>query len=355
MSGRLRVDLGALVANYRALCAAALPADTAAVVKADGYGLGAEPVARALWSAGCRAFFVATAAEGVALRSAMPDARILVFEGALPETAALLRDCALVPVINHAGQADVWRRVAGAVACAVHIDTGMHRLGFPATVTADELHGLDVTLLLTHLACADEPDHPVNRRQLASLDELRARFPGVAVSVGNSAAVMQRAWPQGSLRAGDLCRPGIGLYGGNPFVHAANPFAAVATLEGRVLQVRRVAAGESIGYGATYVAAKDMTVAVVGVGYADGVPRLLSNRGAAAVGGRRCPIVGRVSMDLTVIDVRGCGIAVGDWVELFGATVSVDEVAAWAETIAYEVLTGLGPRLAREYLPVPAR
>lgn len=343
MSGRLRVDLDALAANYRACCQAAAPADLAGVVKANGYGLGAEPVARALWRAGCRSFFVATAEEGAGLRGVLPQARVLVFEGAHAGNVQTLREAGLVPVLNHPGQADVWRRAGGGEA-AVHVDTGMHRLGFPDDVVPDALAGVEVALLVTHLACADEPDHPMNRAQLARLAALRRRFPGVPVSLGNTAAVLQ-----GALLAGDLGRPGIGLYGGNPYVSGENPFRPVATLEGRVLQLRAVAGGDAVGYGATFVASADMTVAVVGVGYADGVPRLLSNRGMAGVAGRRRPIVGRVSMDLTAVDVSGCPVAEGDWIELFGATVGVDEVAAWAGTIAYEVLTGIGQRPLRVY------
>jgi alanine racemase len=317
----------------------------ACVVKANGYGLGASPVARALWGAGCRCFFVATAAEGVELRGALPQCRILVFEGAHSGNLDALREAGLVPVLNHRGQAEVWRRTGGGAA-TVHVDTGMHRLGFPLDLDVDDVAGIDVGLLVTHLACADEPDHPMNQVQLDRVDALRARFPGVPVSTGNTATVLQRA-----LRAGDLGRPGIGLYGGNPFVASANPFSPVVTLEGRVLQIRSVAAGEFIGYGASFVAPQAMTVAVVGVGYADGVPRLLSNRGQAAAGGRRCPIVGRVSMDLTTVDVSGCDVAEDDWIEFFGATVGVDEVAAWSQTIAYEVLTGIGQRLQRIYQP----
>ncbi len=344
MSARLRIDLGALTANYRVFQRAAEPGSAAGVVKADGYGLGAPQVGVALWQAGCRDFFVATAAEGVRLRSALPEARIFVFEGALDDSVAALAGAALVPVLNHPAQAALWRRDGGDRPCAVHVDTGMHRLGFPPDTSAETFAGLHLELLMTHLACADEPGHPMNRRQLEAFAAARSRLPGVPVSIGNSAATLS-----GTEWAGDLARPGIGLYGGNPFVSASSPVAPVATLEGRVLQVRRVAAGESVGYGATYTARSAAEIAVVGLGYGDGLPRLLSNRGEAALAGRRCPIVGRVSMDLTAIDVTGLGAAPGDWVEFLGATVTVDEVAAWAGTIPYEVLTGLGHRPLRRY------
>jgi len=344
LTSRLRIDLGALGANYQ-LFRRATPSAVAGVVKADGYGLGAGRIAGALWQADCRDFFVATAAEGQGLRSALPDARIFVFAGALADSTAALLDGGLIPVLNHPAQADLWRRIGGARPAAVHVDTGMHRLGFPVAVQADELDGLDIALLVTHLACADDPGHPMNQRQLDAFAAVRQRLPGVPVSIGNSAGTLA-----GAPFAGDLARPGIGLYGGNPYVQADSPVQPVVTLEGQVLQVRQVAAGDSIGYGATFTASQPMEVAVVGLGYGDGLPRLLSNRGMAALRGQRRPIVGRVSMDLTAVDVTGLGAQTGDWVEFIGTTVTVDEVAAWARTIPYEVLTGLGRRPVREYL-----
>jgi alanine racemase len=345
LTARLRIDLGALTANYALFQRAGRPGRTGAVIKADGYGLGAPPVAGALWSAGCRDFFVATVAEGAALRADLPDAAIYVFEGARGDTVLDLLSAGLTPVLNHPAQLDTWRRAGGGLAAAVHVDTGMHRLGFPPDIRSSDVRGVRVTLLITHLACADEPDHPMNRRQLDRLARVREVFPGVPVSIGSSAAMLQ-----GAEFAGDLGRAGIGLYGGNPFARAPSPVAPVVTLEGRILQLRQVAAGESIGYGATFTAPAPMEVAVVGLGYGDGLPRLLSNRGEAVLHGRRCPIVGRISMDLTVIDVTGLEARLEEWVEFLGPTVLVDEVAAWAETIAYEVLTGLGRRSAREFL-----
>ncbi len=344
MSARLVIDLGALAANYRLFRDAADPAAAGAVVKADGYGLGAAEVTRALARAGCRHFFVATAAEGVALRSVLPDPRIFVFEGAVEDTVADLLGADLVPVLNHAGQLDTWRATAGGRAAAVHVDTGMHRLGFPSDVDPAAFRGLRVNLLVTHLARADEPDDPMNRLQLARFSRARAGFPGVPVSIGNSAGALS-----GPEFAGDLCRPGIGLYGGNPFLDRPTPVRPVVTLEGRILQLRDVAPGDSVGYGASFVAGAAMRLAIVGLGYADGLPRLLSNRGEAALRGRRCPIVGRVSMDLTAVDVTGLDATVGDWVEFIGREVLVDEVAAWADTIPYEVLTGLGARPRRVF------
>ncbi len=344
MSGRLLIDLDALAANYRALQAAGAPAATGAVVKADAYGLGALPVAGRLSREGCRDFFVATCGEGEALRAAVPEARILVFEGAEADTVAALRAADLVPVLNHDAQLERWRTEAPGCPAALMFDTGMHRLGFAWDAPPERFRAVPVALLMTHLACADEPEHPLNRVQLERFASVCARFSGVPISIGNSAAVLGAPG-----RMGDLCRPGIGLFGGNPFADRPNPMGAVVTLEGRILQVRTVAADEAVGYGASFRARDTVTLAVVGVGYADGIPRLLSNRGMVWIAGERRPIVGRVSMDLTIVDVTGLSVRAGQWVEFFGAHVTLDEVAGWAGTIGYEVLTRLGPRLERVY------
>ena len=323
---RLTVDLDALAANYHTFRARAVDG-VAAVVKADAYGLGMRPVAERLAAEGCSRFFVATEAEGLALRETLPaDRDIFVFSGEVSSAG-------LVPVANQPSQLR-----AGPV--ALHVDTGMERLGFAPEDVPDHA---DAALLLTHLACADTPDHPLNAVQLERFEAVAARFPGVPVSIANSAGVLNGVRGIG--------RPGIGLYGGNPYSDRDNPMRAVATLEGQVLQVRQVRAGQSVGYGASRVLERDTTVAVVGAGYADGVPRLLSNRGQVAVRGIRLPILGRVSMDVTQVDATGVVLDRGDWVEFFGPTVGVDEVAAWSETIAYEVLTGIGTRVERRYLP----
>jgi alanine racemase len=346
LTARLRIDLSALRANYVVCRQAARPGEVGAVVKADGYGLGAATVAPTLWSAGCRDYFVANCSEGVALRGVLPDARIFVFDGAREDVLAELLGARLVPVLNDARQAALWRHQGQGRPAALHADTGLNRLGIEAASVAGLTEGLTIALLMTHLACADEPGHPMNQRQLERFERVRRQLPDVPVSIGNSAGVLT-----GPASAGDVGRPGIALYGGNPFLGRPTPVSPVATLEGQVLQVRRVCAGESVGYGATYTASDDRDVAIVGLGYADGLPRLLSNRGMAGVDGRRCAIVGRVSMDLTAVDVTGARVAPGDWLEFLGATILVDEVAAWAETIAYEVLTGLGRRARRILVP----
>lgn len=345
MTSRLTVDLGALAANYRTLRAAAGSSRCGAVVKADGYGLGAREVAARLAAEGCTDFFVADAGEATRLRPTIPGAALYVLSGATATSAAQLSAAHAIPVLNHSAQLDCWR---GRGPAAVHVDTGMHRLGFaPADARPEAFAGVDVALLLTHLACADEPDHPLNRAQLAAFAAIAARFPGVPTSIGNSAATLN-----GAQWCGDLARPGIALYGGNPHVVRVNPMRTVARFEAELLQLREVAPGEAVGYGASWIAREPRLIATVGAGYAHGIPRLLSNVGEAAFGGVRVPYAGRVSMDLVTLDVTALRgrIAVGDWVELLGEHVTVDEVAALSRTISYEILTGLGPRSQRRYV-----
>lgn len=324
----------------------ARPSACGAVVKANAYGLGASAVARRLAAEGCRHFFVAQAEEAIAVRDAAGPASIYVFSGPLPETVAQLRAARAIPIVNHPAQLDAWPADAGAF--AVHVDTGMNRLGFALPELAHlASRAGSIALLLTHLACADEPTHPRNAEQLARFAEAAARFPGVPTSVGNSAAIFA-----GASACGDIARPGIAIYGGNPFASEPNPMRTVATLDAAVLQLRHIEAGESVGYGATYRSRSPRLIATVGAGYADGVPRLLSNIGEAAFGGARLPYAGRVSMDLLAVDateVEG-RMAVGDRVELIGSTILLDEVAALARTIGYEILTGLGARGERRYV-----
>jgi alanine racemase len=349
-SGTLRIDLDALARNYALLRTCAAPAECAAVVKADAYGLGVAPVIQRLLREGCRQFFVATLAEAREARALAPDAEIAVFEGAVdgaPDALAALR---VRPVLNSLEQVTRWR---GRGRALLHIDTGMNRLGLSAADVAElaregeRLRGIELDYVMTHLACADEPEHPQNRAQLEAFDALRRQLPAARTSIGNSAGTLLDA-----AYRGDLVRPGIALYGGNPFSDRANPMEPVVTLVGRILQIREIGQPQPVGYGATYLAAPPARLAVVGVGYADGYSRSLGNRAAAAIGGERVPVVGRVSMDLICVDVGNLpreAVGVGGEVELIGPTVSVNEVAEAAGTISYEILTGLGRRLAREY------
>ena len=347
----VRVDLDALARNYRMLRERAKPGECAAVVKADAYGLGIERVASRLLREGCRRFFVATLAEAQQLRAFAPDAEIGVFEGALASTVGALAAIEARPVLSTLEQIERW---AGKGRALLHLDTGMNRLGLRAADVAalaqrrELLDALTLDFVMTHLACADEPAHPLNAEQLARFAQMRAVVSHVRTSIGNSAGTLIDA-----AHRGDLARPGIALYGGNPFSDRPNPMEAVVTLTAPILQLHDVGEPEPVGYGATYVASPPARIAIVGIGYADGYPRNLGNAGTAAVQGTRVPVVGRVSMDLISIDVTGVPrekVEVGGAVELIGPTVGVDEVAAAAGTISYEILTGLGSRPAREYV-----
>ncbi len=364
MSARLRVNRSALAENFR-MYRAASGGRCGAVVKANGYGLGLAETASVFARLGCEHFFVANALEGVALRAALtelgvfrgathdarrgesaqqnalPEPRVYILEGVRPDTAHLLAEAGLLPVINHEEQLAAWAPQRH-LEIAVHVDTGMNRLGFTPDVAADTFAGFHVNLLMTHLACADEPEHPLNEMQLRRFETAAQNFPGIATSIGNSAGTLL-----GRRYQGGLVRPGIGLYGGNPWSSRANPVRPVATLEAPVLQVRTLRPGDTVGYGGTWRSEDLRRLAVLGIGYADGLPRRLSNRGQAVVRGKRCPIVGRVSMDLTILDVTDCDVQPGDWAELFGPQLPINEVARAADTIAYELLTGIAARVAR--------
>jgi alanine racemase len=339
------------------------PAECGAVVKADAYGLGMQQAAAALARAGCETFFVATLAEASALRALLPRATIYVFAGLMPGTAELYRAHDLRPVLNSAEEISEWASFCSAqgekLPCAVHIDSGMNRLGLSAAEVDQVAAGGDLWLALTlslvmsHLACADEPEHPKSEAQRQTFDRLRARLPRALASLANSAGILL-----GRDFAYDLVRPGVALYGGHPRRQGRNPFESVVQLKGRILQVRKVAAGETIGYGATRTLDQPSRVAVVSVGYADGFFRALSTRDGedgfvAYAGPHPAPILGRVSMDLITIDVSRVPEAVsgrGAWVELIGPNVPAQHMADHAGTIDYEVLTNLGRRALRRYI-----
>ena len=349
-SATLLIDLDALARNYARLRAAAAPAECAAVVKADAYGLGVAPVARRLLREGCTRFFVATAAEAAELRALAPDVEIYVLEGARAGELDTLAAAGATPLLCSLEQVERW---AGRGRALLQIDTGMARLGLSSREVEELarrpelLAGIEVELVVTHLACADEPDHPLNRRQLEAFERLRRRLPPVRVSIGNSAGTLT-----GGAQRGDVVRPGIGLYGGNPFTERPNPFEPVVTLEAPIVQIRDVDAVQTVGYGATFGVAPPARLAIVALGYADGYPRALGNRGVVAIAGQRAPVVGRVSMDLLCCDVTALPrdlVRVGAPVEALGPNVPLDEVAAAAGTIGYEILTRLSPRLKRVY------
>ena len=352
--GVLTVDLSALARNYCVLRKAAAQAVCGAVVKADAYGLGVGPVAGRLWDEGCRHFFVATAQEGMKLRTLLPEARIFVFEGVLEGSAAGIIGAELIPILNSIEQIRCWRRVGADRPAAIHLDTGMSRLGLSEAEVhqasgAGLLRGMVLEYALTHLACADMPAHPLNARQVRDFAHLLTLLPEVRTSIGGSAGILL-----GPDFQGDLVRPGVALYGGSPFANGDSQMVPVVTLEGIVLQTRSVARQQTVGYGATYSVRPGARLATVGVGYADGYPRALGNLGVAFVAETRVRVVGRVSMDLITLDVSGLApaeVQPGDTVELLGRRVLLDDLARAAGTIGYDILTGLGARWQRRYLP----
>jgi alanine racemase len=359
----LTIDLDALAANYRRLRELAAPAECAAVVKADAYGLGMAEAAPVLWRQGCKTFFVATPSEARDLRKLLPHAVIYVLAGLMPGTASMLHKHGLRPVLNSAEEIREWASVSAkageALPCAVHIDTGMNRLGLSAA-EVDAVAGerslwpaFRLSLIMSHLACADEPEHSKNAAQRKLFDELRARLPGALTSLANSAGILL-----GRAYAYDVVRPGIALYGGKPQARRPHEFAPVIHLKGRILQVRNVAAGETVGYGATRTLRRPSRVATVSVGYADGFFRSLSTKDGetgfvAYAGPHAAPILGRVSMDLITVDVTDVPethSTRGAWVELMGPHITAQTVAHHAGTIDYEVLTNLGARALRRYI-----
>ncbi len=354
----LTIDLDAIVGNWRALGARLGGAECAAVVKADAYGLGAARVAPALAAAGCRTFFVATLDEGLALRDLLPEARIVVLGGAIAGSEADFAARNLVPVLNSLDQIARWAALAqsrGAPLDAViHVDTGMNRLGLPGdeldrlAAEPERLAGLAPALVMSHLACAEAPENPMNEAQRRAFEAARARLPATAASLANSSGIFL-----GPAYHYDLARPGVALYGVNPTPNKPNPMAEVVRLQGKIVQVRDVDSPQTVGYGATHRVTAPGRIATVPVGYADGYQRSLGNRAYAAIGGVRVPVVGRVSMDLITLDVSALppeAAQPGALVDLIGGGCPIDEVAGWADTIAYELLTGLGRRFARRYV-----
>ena len=359
----LTIDLDALAVNYGRLRELAGKAECAAVVKADAYGLGMAEVAPVLWRQGCKTFFVATPGEGRALRKLLPNAVIYILAGLMPGTADDYRKHNLRPVLNSADEIKEWGSVSAkageALPCAVHIDTGMNRLGLSAAevealAAAREVwSSITLSLVMSHLACADEPEHPKSETQRKVFDRLRARLPKAPASLSNSAGMLL-----GHSYLYDLVRPGIALYGGRPQRSAPHAFAPVVHLMGRILQVRDVPPGETVGYGATRTLKRPSRVATVSVGYADGFFRSLSTKDGetgfvAYAGHHAAPILGRVSMDLITIDVTDVPEAFsarGDWIELIGPHVTAQALAHHAGTIDYEVLTNLGARAFRRYI-----
>jgi alanine racemase len=359
----VEIDLAGIAANWRSLAARVKPASCAAVVKADAYGLGAPQVSTTLAAAGCRLFFVAELNEGIALRKTLPASRqIAVLNGPLPGSAEEFVFHQLIPVLNEPGQIADWADIASrhdGLPAMLHVDTGMARLGLSAA-EFERLAGqlgqqgaIRWGALISHLACADQPAHPLNDLQLARFATVREHFSGLPASLAASSGIFL-----GREFHLDFVRPGAALYGINPQPGRPNPMRQVVRLKGRILQVREVDRGESVGYGAEHVMANPGRLATVAVGYADGWLRSLSHRGSGRLGGMRLPLLGRVSMDLVVFDVTRADPSLarpGGFIELLGDDYGVDAAAADAGTIGYEILTALSRRCHRIYRGVPNR
>ena len=359
----MTVDLGAIGDNYRALAAMAPGAETAAAVKADAYGLGAAPVARALHDAGCRTFFVAHLSEAVALRTvfAPRSATIYVLNGLLPGMAPAIAEVGARPILSSPEEIAQWRAFASehdAPPAAIQIDTGFTRLGLGMDDVEtlrripERLGGIKIALVMSHLACADTPSHPMNARQLERFAAARAGFAGIAASLANSGGIAL-----GPHYHFDMVRPGIALYGGRARSDGENRMRPVVGLEVPIIQVRDARQGESVGYGAGHTLSSPRRIAIVSIGYADGLARTYGASderagGRLFVAGVPCPIVGRISMDLTAIDVSAVPpdqLRRGAMAEVIGPHQSIDDLADRGGTIAYEVLTRLGLRHPRVY------
>ncbi len=351
----LTVDLGAVRENYRRLRERLDGVECGSVVKADGYGLGASEVAVALLREGCRSFFVAHTAEGIGLRQAIgdrPDIHILngVHPGAEDDCAL----AGLIAVANSAEQLSAWRaaarRLGRRLPVTVQVDSGMSRLGMSAdeagSLGPDAFDGLDLKLVMSHLACADEPDNPVNERQRQAFDALRAMLPPAPASLDNSSGVFL-----GEAFRYDLARPGAALYGVNPTPGRDNPMRPVVRLEAKVIQTRELMTDIGVGYGHAYRTSAPLRTATVALGYADGWPRRAA--ASASFEGMKLPFVGRVSMDSIILDISALAehrLQPGDLVEVIGNAQTIDEIAGLSGTIGYEILTGLGHRFHRRYV-----
>ena len=360
-NGILTIDLAAIAANYRMLAAKVLPAECGAVVKGDAYGCGLEPVVTTLSRAGCRTFFVAHLSEARRVRTLAPEAVIYVLNGFTSGAGAMIQETYARRIINspvELAEWDLfvsqsgWRGGAG-----LHVDTGMNRLGFTveeiAAVAAriqSENHG--IALLMSHFACADQPQHPLNDQQIRQFRQIRTMFRGIPASLANSSGIFLDA----SAHC-DIARPGAALFGINPTPGARNPMRPVVSLKARVLQVRQVPRGMTVGYGAAWTARRTSRIALIAAGYADGIMRAVAQTDGSPgrtviLAGKRCRMIGRISMDLLAVDVSDLpegAVKRNDLATLIGGDLDPDQVGAQAGTIGYEILTSLGRRFHRDY------
>jgi len=356
---QLTIDLKAIQANYRLLRTKAEPADTAAVVKANAYGVDVVPIAKALHQAGCRVFFAAYMAESLQLREALPDVTIAPLHGIVAEEYDAALALNITPVLNALGEIENWTRFAKKknkkLPAFIHLDTGMNRLGMPPDeqqkLIKDQglLEGIEIKAWMSHLACAEEFDNLLTTRQRDAFKTLLAQLPPAPASLCNSSGIF---W--GKDYVFDLARPGVAIYGVNPTPKQPNPMKGVIELKAPILQIRHVDSGMTVGYGATHRIARKGRIATLALGYADGYLRALSNRGQVKIGNFLAPVAGRISMDLITIDVSDVpdtDAHVGALATIIGEHRPVDMVAAEAGTTGYEILAALGSRLQRHYLP----
>ena len=363
---RLSIDLAALRRNWVALDQVSKGALTGACVKADGYGLGSVPVSRAFYQAGARFFFVATPDEGITVRNALPDdVHIFILSGLYPGAAPLYVGERLMPCLCSIPMLEEWLQACVASneahPAALHFDTGINRLGFrlnEASIVKRMIDsiGYKPQMIMSHLACADTPNHEKNRTQLALFTSVLAQFPGTPASLANSAATMTSRDHHFQ-----MVRPGIALYGGRAVAGRRTPMTRVVTLEAPILQVKEVKTGETVGYGAGHTVSRDSRIAVIAIGYADGFFRSQSGSntrpgGKVAIAGHYAPVVGRVSMDMIGVDITDIPVQPlpGDMVEILGPHISIDDMADVSNTIGYEVLTSLKGRYSRTYLDADA-
>lgn len=360
-TGIITIDLDALQANWLALSALVGPAECAAVVKADAYGLGASEVIPALALAGCRTFFVATPEEARSARLLAPEARLFLLDGLFPGAGDLLLAADVIPVLSNVADVEEWAATAARAGrklpAALQIDSGLNRLGLSGTDVKwvagkpELLKAFDLKLVLSHLACADDPAHPHNAKQRTAFNKRRGMLPPAPASLAASDGLML-----GAAYHFDLVRPGYALYGGQAFQGGPTPVKPVVTVRARVLQVRPLKVGETVGYSATWQASRPSRVAIIAAGYADGFARTLSaasgkKGGSVMVAGERAPVIGRVSMDLITVDITDVkgDVARGDLVTLVGPGLTLETIGKSAGTIGYEVLTRLGTRFIRRY------
>lgn len=348
----LKINVTNILKNYHFIKQQSGGKKIAAVVKTNAYGLGIKKIAPALFEFGCNDFFVANLAEAIHLRKILPNANIYVFHGISQNEESIFFDNNLIPIINSAYQGEIWKsylkKINQKPQFYVHIDTGMNRLGFK-NINDDFLlaNKQNIKMILSHYACADDADNEKNLEQFELIKNIRNKFPNTSISLANSAASFLNQEFHG-----DMLRVGICIYGGNPDNKKTNPMLNVIELLAPILQINHIKKGETIGYGASFTAQNNMITATLPIGYADGYFRCLSNNSYCYFNGYKLPVIGRVSMDLITIDISNIAakVNIGDYIEIIGNNVTIDDLAQQASTISYEILTNLGSRFKRIYI-----